>query len=270
LRIKWAPHLFSLEIRKMLTYRLDFWAQFIGPVLTSVVLAFFLWRSIFNYRDVESMGGFSFNALMLYYLLVPLVDRIVRGYDWKAGISLEIYDGSLTRYMVYPISYFSYKFVTYLADSLLRSLQLLLGLGLFILFFGLPSDTNLSTFSVTLAIIAALMATLLYFWLAAAVEMIAFWADNVWTLLVILRFTIFLLGGGMIPISLFPGWSIRLLELSPFPYFISFPVLVLMGQTDIYEFFRAGIIMALWTLFFASVSAQVWRRGLLQYTGVGI
>ena len=50
------------------------------------------------------MAGYTFGALMLYYLMVPLVERVVNGQE-MGFMSGEIYDGGLTRYLLYPVSY---------------------------------------------------------------------------------------------------------------------------------------------------------------------
>ena len=100
--------------------------------------------------------------------------------------------------------------------------------------------------------------------------LVAFWADNVWSLNVMLRFTSELLGGMMLPLSLFPQWAQDVLVWTPFPYLFYVPVMTLLGRG------RAGGVAAgrgrLGGLDRVErfVSLAVWRRGTLAYTGVGI
>jgi ABC-2 type transport system permease protein len=270
INLKWVPHLLSLEFRKLLAYRIELISQFIGPVIIELGIAYYLWKAIFEHRGVAQLGGYTFHGMMLYYLLVPLVDRVVRGSDWKSNISLDIYEGGLTKYLVYPISFFAYKFCAQMAENLVRLVQLLVGLSFFLILFSVPTESYLSVSSILLGILTALFAACLYFSITAIIELIAFWADNVWSLLVMLRFLIYLLGGGLIPLSLFPAWSTDILVYTPFPYLISFPVRTILGNVSMSEWSIGITVMMVWILIFSLGTRQIWQKGLKQYTGVGI
>jgi ABC-2 type transport system permease protein len=268
--LRWVPQVLSLELRKLLAYRGDLFVQFIGPIVSELGIAYFLWKAIFEHLGATQLGGYSFHGMMFYYLLAPLIDRVIRGSEWKSNISVDIYDGSLTRYLVYPISFFIYKFFTQVAESLIRLIQLLIGVTAFIIAFGIPVEFKIQLANVLAGSLLVVFAIGLYFLLAALIELVAFWADNVWSLMVTLRFTILLLGGSLIPLSLFPAWSRSLLALTPFPYFISFPIRTLQGDVSNLEFFTGIAVMLTWTLLFSLATRIVWQKGLRQYTGVGI
>jgi ABC-2 type transport system permease protein len=267
--MRWSPHVFSLEVRKLFSYRVDFWLSFLVAPLGDLALAYFLWKAVFEARGVTSLGGYTFGAMMIYYLGVAMINRMVRGEE-LGFMSQEIYDGSLTRYLVYPVSFFGYKFVAYLARFAVLALQLAAAVCVFLAIFGMPEGTHVTPWSILAAIGASVLAGYLYFALTSILEMVAFWADNVWSLLVMLRFAASLLGGGLIPLTLFPEWSRAYLEALPFPYLISFPVRCLLGQADGAEWSRALAVTLAWALMATIASGVIWRRGTRQYTGVGI
>src|SRR3954470_2094283 len=99
---------YLLEIKKILSYRVEFWIGFLGNVLSQFGVAFFLWKAIFLARGVETMQGFTFGALMLYYLLVPLVERMIHGQE-IGFLSGEIYNGGGRPFVVFSVSYFRVK-----------------------------------------------------------------------------------------------------------------------------------------------------------------
>lgn len=265
----WAGPAFSLELRKLLAHRADFWMDFLGGLLAQIGLAYFLWKAIFLTRDATTIGGFTFLGMMLYYVLVPGVEKITRGPELGFLFS-EIYEGSLTRYLVYPVDFFAYKYIQHLAISFLAILQLLLVLGLFAWWAGIPEGMAVTPGSVARGLVAALAASVLYFRVASCLEMVSFWADNVWSLLVMLRFAIRLLGGGMLPLSLFPD-SLQLgLQVLPFRYLLAFPIETLIGQVGLGGWFAGLGMVVAWSLVFWAVSRWIFRRGSLQYTGVGI
>jgi ABC-2 type transport system permease protein len=206
--MRWAIHLFSLEMRKTFSYRVDFWTNFLGGVLTELVVAYFLWDAVYRARGVAAIGGFSFRAMLLYYVLVALCRRAVMALD-QGAISSEIYDGSLNRYLVYPVSVFTYKYISWLANATVVWVQLLISFGIFIWIFGAPTDRHLSAQAVLIGSLSLWGATSVYYLFSMLFEMATFWAESVWSLLVMLRFIAQLLGGGMIPIALFPQWSKR-------------------------------------------------------------
>jgi len=262
-------HVVSLEAKKALSYRVDFWLSFGGNLAGQMFIAYFLWKAIYDARGVEVLGGYSFHGMMAYSLLVPLVNQIVRLQEMNF-ISPEIYDGSLTRYLLYPLSYLQYKYAETLAHAAVSALRLLVTLGIFALLFGLPSETPITPASLAMGLAAAAFAGLTYYCMAASLEMMAFWADNVWSLLVILRFATNFLGGGLVPLTLFPDWGRSVLELLPFAYYVSFPIRTLLGQVAAREWAIGMAVLAGWCAFFAALAAWVWRRGTRQYAGVGI
>jgi ABC-2 type transport system permease protein len=117
---------------------------------------------------------------------------------------------------------------------------------------------------------AVLTGTLLFFFLVASLEMVAFWADHVWSLLVMLRFILYFTGGGMIPLSLFPDYFQSAVSYLPFPYLASFPIRCFMGRVGTEEYMASLGIMAVWIVITAIISRLIWRSGLKRYSGVGI
>src|SRR3989338_1936165 len=122
-----AGSFYALEIKKILSYRAEFWIGFLGNVLSQFGVAFFLWKAVFAARGTDTMLGYTFGGLMLYYLLVPLTERVVHGLE-MGFMSGEIYEGGLSKYLVYPLSYFQIKYISHPARSTVFLLQLFLGL----------------------------------------------------------------------------------------------------------------------------------------------
>ncbi len=59
-------------------------------------------------------------------------------------LSDDIYEGGLTRYLVYPISFLQYKYVSLLVLSFMAAIQLCVALAVFAGLFGLPSELAMS------------------------------------------------------------------------------------------------------------------------------
>lgn len=256
----------SMEFRKILAYRSDFWVTFLGQTLIQLIIARSLWQSIFETNKVDSMQGFSLNMMTLYYLLVPIGSRILSGQN-MGFISNEIYDGTFTRYLIYPLNVFSYKSTTYLTHSLFYCFQLFFIFLIYQIFFGLVSFRAESLF---LGVLLFFMASICYMLISMLIELISLWADNVWALMVMLRFFASFFGGGIVPLDFFPQWSQTLLSFTPFPYLISLPVKTLMGLMTLSESFLGMGVLMIWIFIFLALLQVVWGRGQKSYTGVGI
>lgn len=265
----WFFQVFLMELRKLISYRADFWVNFFGQTFFSLTIAYYLWSSIFSYLDTKEMNGLTLNGIIFYYLIVPLIFRIQQG-QGIGFISREIYDGSLTKYLLYPINIFKYKFASYFANSTFYILQMFLMLGIFSYFFDQENIYSFNLLYFSLFILSIIIAATTYFFIFSICEFLAFWFDNIWSLGVILRFITSFLGGGLIPLTFFPKWSQEVLEWTPFPYLIDLPMQLLLQNISVELFFEKIAISILWTIFFAGISYITWKKGNFVYSGVGI
>ncbi len=265
----WSWHVFLMELRTLIAYRSDFWVNFIGQTFFSILIAYFLWKSIFTSNQVEVMQGFTIQGMVFYYLMAPLIFRIQQG-KGIGFISREIYDGNLNKYLLYPINVFRYKIMVYLAHSSFFLVQLFIILFLYQSFFYNTHIYQFSFVNILYFISIVLMACLTFFYLFSSVEFMAFWHDNIWSLGVILRFFTSFLGGALIPLKFFPEWAQTLVSFTPFPYLIDFPMQALLGNLSFYDFIQKIGITLLWLLAFRFLAIFVWNRGKFVYTGVGI
>ncbi len=206
--------------------------------------------------------------MMLYYLLVPIVGRAVRGAIME-GVAQEIYDGTLNRYLIYPVSYFAYKFSIQCAHMVVFTVQGMVAVCIYLALFGF-SEFQVTPFHFLMAVVGTLLANLLHFAVVCCIELTAFWADNVWSLSVIVRFITGLLGGGMLPLALFPDWLEPVLVKLPFYYFMSFPVRCLQGRIAPFQWLADIALLIVWIVLFTLLFRRIWNAGKYKYTGVGI
>jgi len=260
---------FSLEARKLMSYRVDFWITAVVGFLAQFGLAYFLWDAI--YTDArEEIAGYTFEGMVLYYVLIILVAKLVRGSTYTNEIATDIYEGTLSRYIVYPTSYFGFKYAQHLGNIVPGLVQLFLFGALYLVLLELPGDVRITPLSALMATVSILVANVLFYAITAPLQAVAFWADNVWSLVVMMRFISNLLGGAMVPLSLFPGWGQQLAGFLPFKYLYDFPVNTLIGKVSPGDWFIGLAVSLIWVGIIVGVTRVVWRRGMLAYTGVGI
>lgn len=258
-----------MELRNVFAYRFVFWTNFLGSALSQLLVSYYLWESIFQSRNIEVIGGFTFNQMVFYYLLAPMAFKVTAGLQMRVMFQ-DIYEGSLNKYLLYPLSYFHFKIISQLTHSLNYLVQMAFAIVVYCSIFGAPAGITFTLTNSLLAIITLFVGSYLYFGIVCALEMVSFWADNVWTLTVLLRWLIYFLGGNLIPLSLFPQWSQDVLNILPFSGLISLPVNIFIGKISIKTWLSGILIMIGWSFFFSVLNRLIWKRGNLQYTGVGI
>lgn len=266
--MKWWPHVVSLEFRKILVFRMEFWVTFLGQALVQLVIARALWTAIFEQQNVTEMNGFTLPMLTLYYVIVPIGSRILTGEN-IGFLSREIYEGTFTRYLLYPLSGFQYKTLTYFSYSLFYSLQLIiffLGYKLFLS----GGITGAELGNLFLGIGLFLVSSLMYLLMSISVELFALWAENIWSLMVMLRFFSNFLGGALIPLAFFPEKAREILSYTPFPHLVSLPAKTIMGISNPDEIFRGLLVIGFWALVLSFVVNLLWKKGQKNYNGVGI
>lgn len=263
--MNWWRFVIASEMRKILAFRADFWVTFIGQTVIQILIARALWQSIFESSDNKVMEGFTLQMMTLYYLLVPIGQKMLTGEN-VGFLSREIYDGTFNRYLIYPISFFQYKTLTYLTYSFFYGLQFLLVYFGYHLFTGEAFQFQNLLLGYSMFLIAAFA----YMGLSLFVELISLWADNIWTLMVMVRFFCFFFGGAYIPLSFFPDFMKEILVYTPFPYLISLPIRTTMGIATQSEMTTGFIFLVTWAIFFRMASQLLWKKGQLRYNGVGI
>ena len=221
-----SPRLFlriaSTQARLRMSYRADFWVQSVVVFAVEAGLVACLWSAVFGESQAATVGGYDRDGMILYSIAVILVSRLVRGNEFEGGLGQDVYDGGLTRYLLYPAPYLGFKYAQHVG-----SLVPLLGqCALFFAAFPLlgAGDAHVTVASAAAALLALAVAHCLHFLMVWTVQGVAFWADNVWSLLVALRVATGLLGGAMLPLSAFPPGARAVLEWLPFRHLFATPV----------------------------------------------
>ena len=269
MRLRLFRDIFSIEARKLMSYRADFWINTLVGSLANFALVYFLWSAIFKEPE-QTIGGYSFDGMVLYYVFVILLGRLVTGPSNPTDIAQDIYDGVLSRYLLFPASYVGIKYAQRLGLLLPSLLQMVVLFALYAALLPFPPEVVITPLSVGMAVVSLAVANALYFALSSILQLVSFWADNVWSLVVMMVFTSRFLGGSMVPLGTFPEGLRTWLAALPFGYLYGFPIDTLMGRVDPAAWATGLVISLVWLAALVFAGRLVWRRGMLQYSGVGI
>ena len=260
----------SMEARRRMSYRVDFWINAVAGFLAEFAIVYFLWKAMYAESGADVIAGFTFEQVLVYYVVAILVGKIVRGTEFDGQPSEDIYQGGLNRYLVFPAPYFGIKYAQATGALLPAVVQAVLFGGTWWLVTGGAGMEGVTFVGCLMALSALLLANLLYYMMAYALHCISFWADNVWSLLVALRFTTSLLGGLMLPLALFPDGLRRVNEFLPFRNLFALPAEAFLGRITVDAWMEGMVVGGVWLVVVSALARVVWHRGQLQYSGIGI
>jgi ABC-2 type transport system permease protein len=262
-------HVINIGLQNILVYRFNFLFRSIFGLIP-LMATIYLWRAIYAEKASGSqVAGYTLASMISYYLVVTFVDMLtaVNEDDWQ--IAADIKDGNINQFLLKPIDYLVYRLCLFGAGRMIYTLVALAPVALFILYqkryFVLPPDlATWCWFSISIVLTA-----LLQFFISFTMALLAFWVLEVSTFIFILFAFEYIAGGHLFPLDILPPALARVLNFTPFPYQLFFPVSIYLGRTTGQALWQGLIIQASWVAIFYFLARFIWRRGLRKYTAVG-
>jgi ABC-2 type transport system permease protein len=262
-------HVIGIGVQYNLTYRFNFLTRTILGLIPLLALLS-VWRTIYAGKPAGSrVGSYTLAEMISYYLLMTLVDALtaVTEDDWQ--IAADIKDGNISQFLLKPIDYLWYRLCLFLAGRATYLAVAAVPLCLFFLYFHryflLPPDWT--TFG--LFVLSTMLTALLQFFTSYAMAMLAFWVLEVSTFIFILYAFEYLASGHLFPLDILPHGLQQVLEYTPFPYQLYFPVSVYMGKAAGGEIGRGLLLQFAWVLATYGLARFAWKRGIKKYSAVG-
>jgi ABC-2 type transport system permease protein len=262
-------HAINLGLQNTLVYRANFLfrsAFGLIPLLATI----YLWRAVFAGKPSEpEIAGYTLAGMTSYYLLVTIVDMLtaVTDDDWQ--IAADIREGGINQFLLKPIDYLAYRLCLFAANRLIYTTFALLPVAFFIAvqrhYFVFPS----SPAALGWCILSTLLTGILQFLMSYSMALLAFWVLEVSTFIFILFAFEYIAGGHLFPLDILPTWLAQVLNFTPFPYQLFFPVSVYLGRTSGMALWRGMFIQVFWVVAFYALARWMWRRGIRKYTAFG-
>jgi ABC-2 type transport system permease protein len=240
-------------------YRIELYLWALTGVMPIIMMG--VWRQAASQHDF----GLTPTDFTRYFLAVFLVRQLTMVWViWE--FESQVVSGTLSPLLLQPVNPFWRFLVWHLTERVARApfavVLLVLWLLVFPDAFFVPKAGD-----VLWAAVAAVAAFLTRFVIQSAFSTIAFWSERA-TSIEELWFLLFMFLSGMIaPLEMFPPLVRSVAELTPFPYFVYFPVKLLLGQpVDVAKGFT---VLGIWALLGFALFRVLWRRGLRHYSAMG-
>ena len=262
-------HAINIGIQNTLVYRANFLFRSVFGLIP-LVGTIFLWRVVYAGKPSDpEVAGYTLAGMISYYLLVTIVDMLtaVTDDDWQ--IAGDIREGNINQFLLKPIDYLTYRLCLFSANRVIYTMVALVPVGLFILaqrrYFAMP----ISAVSFGCFLLSTVLTGLLQFLMSYSMALLAFWVLEVSTFIFILFAFEYIAGGHMFPLDILPPWLAQLLNYTPFPYQLFFPVSIYLGRTAGAALWRGLLVQTFWVLLFYLIARWAWARGIRKYTAFG-
>lgn len=260
-------HVIKTGIQNTLVYRVNFFFRALFRLIP-LIATLSLWRAIYAGRTT-GVGGYSMAEMVSYYLVVTIVDSLTEVSDDDWQIAADIKDGNINQFLVRPIDYLTHRLCLFGASRLVYTAAAFLPVGAFIFFqrryFQWPPDAAVwGWFALSLVLTACLQ-----FLISFTLALLAFWLLEVSTLIFMVFAFEYIAGGHLFPLDLLPAPLARVLDFTPFPYQLFFPVSIYLGKTSGSALYQGLAVQAIWVLISYGIARLVWQLGIHRYSAVG-
>ena len=247
-------------------YRLEFLLGYLGW-LVSFVIAVFVWLAVAAGGN-GTVGNYDIKTMVTYLLIIQLLRAFIFS---RAGfiINQDIQQGTLSNWMLKPISYLGSQFLIELANNTLRSLVGFVVFGIVLFYYNTELFYTFHVAKIFLSLVAILIAHTISFLIISIIALGAYWVVNANRFLFIYFSLLTIFSGMLIPIDLFPDNIAKILYLTPFPYVFFFPTSYILGTLNGEETLRALLIGSCYVLLLGLLLISINKAGIKKYEAVG-
>lgn len=256
--------LFSVWFAHMSAYRAEIVIWMLSGSVPLIMMAVWIAKA---QASGGATGGFDVRDFAAYFLAAWLSQQLtVAWVAWELDYQIRL--GHLSPKLLRPLDPFWEFFAGHFTERIVRlPFLLLILLGGLLLVPGTvltPSAGNLLAY-----VACMLLAFSLRFLIAYSIGLLTFWFDQATALDEFYYIVAAFLTGAFAPLEFFPPAVRTVVEWTPFPYLVYYPVRVLTGEASGAEMLRVLGVQAAWVLGLWVVRRALWRRGLVRYGAVG-
>jgi len=238
----------------------------VGPLYFLVQV--FIWKAVYSTR--ETINGLSLSQMITYYALAALINYIIMDFaDWN--LQMLIHTGKFLTYLLRPMSHVFFAFSQKLGHRVLGIIFEFLPVYLIIT---IVFKIRILPVEPLWAVISVLLGFIMMFLIDYCVGITAFWltrTSGIRRMFLLLRD---ISSGVLIPLTLLPGILQKVFFFLPFQFITYVPIRVFIGSYDLagntFSLPQIVGIQAITTVAIAVLTVLFYRRGIKQFTGVGV
>lgn len=252
-------------IQSVVEYRANWFFSMVGFIIPALGLMY-LWQAVFV--ETTAIAGYTMADLVTYFILSRFLVQVIPAIVWTE-IGDNIKTGELNQFLIRPINYVKYYFVSMLSNNFVYGLFAALLTIIFALFFWkyllFLSDPLYWLFF----LVSIILGFCLAFLFGTCLCLTAFWVEDIGGLQRVQQLLITLLSGALVPLDLLPENLSKLFPWLPYRYMLSFQAEIYLQRLQVQEILAGVAGMVVWCLFFLGLCHLMWQMGIKRYTAYG-
>ena len=242
-------------------------------ILSGLLVEYLIWSMVYSSESTgQTINGlttqWTFNRLIAYIFLSMIIGQLKSSWVTSHEMIMQIRQGYMNQYIVKPLSFFSYHLMNFIGTNILYYVPYSL-----LIFFSPIIFKNIifiNPIQIPFFILSLVMSIYLSYSIYFFMVCFAFWFGEVRALLAAYNISMFVLAGQIIPLDFFPSGYNQIINYTPIPYLIKFPVDIAMSQqVNISHWLYLLFIGLIWCVIMRFLSSLLYSLGIRRYEAFG-
>lgn len=256
-----------MGLQSGLVYRWNFLIRVLFSLLHLAALIA-LWNAAYAGR--ETIGGFTFEQTMSYFLCMVIANYLISAFNEDFQIGEEIRGGTINQFLTKPIDYYTYRLTLFFASRLVTGVVVFIPIVLCLPLLGAYLPQDVDTWRWIAVVPSLFLSAMIQFSIAYCFGLLAFWFLEIQGFVILSLAVETLLSGQIFPLDLMPEKLYTLSQWLPFYYQAYFPVAIVTGRIEDVAAVQQGMLIQLaWVILFLIGGRVLWNQGLKRHTAVG-
>lgn len=257
-------NIYILNLKTSLQYRTDFFISFLSNLFPIFGLLL-LWNYVYDVKS--TINGLNLKQITTYYILSCLLLNFYNSnIMWE--ISDDIKNGIINSYLIKPLNYLRYKFINYISSQTLIMIIVIACIFLLSnLENGVIGVTSIKVFISFFLSIFLSLSIIFYFY--SILAFVSFWWIDISGLFYFQAIIVQILSGSLIPLTWYPDFLQKIVNLLPFGYTIYFPVNIYLQQYNDSNLLFGFFMQLIWVLILKVICNFIWKKGNKIYDAFG-
>lgn len=220
-------------VQTTIAYRGQVALWFLGAIINAVLMGL-LWWAIFSFSPEPRIGGYSYPQMLMYVVLSAVIGEMVFA-DTMGMIIDDVRYGLIGMRLMKPINYRWQLGFTSIGACAARFAVIgvpMMLIGTLTMVFGFGLD-GIVWYNILLFIPACALSLMINDAFQFVFGQLAFRTQAMFGVSSMYNMILSFLSGAAVPLSLFPTWAQTVLEYTPFPFVISLPARLFLGQVGL-------------------------------------
>lgn len=234
--------------------------------IVQIMVFYYLWMVVYDGNN--SLNGLNSHQIVTYTILARLLDLLVIQGHVNLILKNQIRDGEvvveLIRAFDFELSLYSSRIGLLISATLTKVLPTFVVAGFF---FEVMLPHSILNF--ILFLISIVLGMTIVFFIEFFVGLLSFYTSSGWGLNNLKNAMLTLLSGALVPLTFFPDWFRRILEVLPFKGAVYTPISIYLGLISGTQLYKALLFQVFWVVILLIITRIFYRFSIKNITVQG-